>query len=209
MWRGGVEGKGRKSCDLTLWGVKGKGSFKSVQWTSTCQGRADCGTERGAKVREPCRGGRITANFSLCLCPAFISCLCLIRDAPSCSSLPIFPCWKQICKSLQIAAKLQPPFLPALLFIPLALPWIFLALFLKCSPSSLPFPCLALLPSSCLLIHSSLTVLSNCPNRMCLSLPALHEFPTDLFTNKERTEGAVALHVLCVSLSTLHSILLF
>ncbi|CDQ71529.1 unnamed protein product [Oncorhynchus mykiss] len=26
--------------------------------------------------------------------------------------------------------------------------------------------------------------------------PALHEFPTDLFTNKERTEGAVALHVL-------------
>ncbi|KAF3687141.1 Sodium/potassium/calcium exchanger 3 [Channa argus] len=27
--------------------------------------------------------------------------------------------------------------------------------------------------------------------------PALHEFPTDLFTNKERTEGAVALHVLC------------
>uniref|UniRef100_A0A8D3ADQ6 Solute carrier family 24 member 3 n=1 Tax=Scophthalmus maximus TaxID=52904 RepID=A0A8D3ADQ6_SCOMX len=32
---------------------------------------------------------------------------------------------------------------------------------------------------------------------MFLSLPALHEFPTDLFTNKERTEGAVALHVLC------------
>ncbi|XP_007560671.2 sodium/potassium/calcium exchanger 3 [Poecilia formosa] len=27
--------------------------------------------------------------------------------------------------------------------------------------------------------------------------PALHEFPTDFFTNKERTEGAVALHVLC------------
>ncbi|XP_070836477.1 sodium/potassium/calcium exchanger 3-like [Chaetodon trifascialis] len=27
--------------------------------------------------------------------------------------------------------------------------------------------------------------------------PALHEFPTDLFTHKERTEGAVALHVLC------------
>uniref|UniRef100_A0A7N8YCD9 Solute carrier family 24 member 3 n=1 Tax=Mastacembelus armatus TaxID=205130 RepID=A0A7N8YCD9_9TELE len=26
---------------------------------------------------------------------------------------------------------------------------------------------------------------------------SLHEFPTDLFTNKERTEGAVALHVLC------------
>uniref|UniRef100_A0A3B5AGX3 Solute carrier family 24 member 3 n=1 Tax=Stegastes partitus TaxID=144197 RepID=A0A3B5AGX3_9TELE len=30
-----------------------------------------------------------------------------------------------------------------------------------------------------------------------LSLAALHEFPTDLFTHKERTEGAVALHVLC------------
>ncbi|XP_033939836.1 sodium/potassium/calcium exchanger 3-like [Pseudochaenichthys georgianus] len=27
--------------------------------------------------------------------------------------------------------------------------------------------------------------------------PALHEFPTDLFTHQERTEGAVALHVLC------------
>ncbi|XP_029707240.1 sodium/potassium/calcium exchanger 3-like [Takifugu rubripes] len=27
--------------------------------------------------------------------------------------------------------------------------------------------------------------------------PAVHEFPTDLFTNKERAEGAVALHVLC------------
>ncbi|XP_013873752.1 sodium/potassium/calcium exchanger 3 [Austrofundulus limnaeus] len=27
--------------------------------------------------------------------------------------------------------------------------------------------------------------------------PALHEFPSDLFTNEERTEGAVALHVLC------------
>ncbi|CAL8270639.1 sodium/potassium/calcium exchanger 3 isoform X1 [Gadus morhua] len=27
--------------------------------------------------------------------------------------------------------------------------------------------------------------------------PALHEFPTDLFTHTERTEGAVALHVLC------------
>uniref|UniRef100_A0A667X3J7 Solute carrier family 24 member 3 n=1 Tax=Myripristis murdjan TaxID=586833 RepID=A0A667X3J7_9TELE len=34
-------------------------------------------------------------------------------------------------------------------------------------------------------------------NVMFLSLPALHEFPTDLFTHKERTEGAVALHVLC------------
>ncbi|XP_063056298.1 sodium/potassium/calcium exchanger 3-like [Engraulis encrasicolus] len=27
--------------------------------------------------------------------------------------------------------------------------------------------------------------------------PALHEFPTDLFTHRQRTEGAVALHVLC------------
>ncbi|XP_037546049.1 sodium/potassium/calcium exchanger 3-like [Nematolebias whitei] len=27
--------------------------------------------------------------------------------------------------------------------------------------------------------------------------PALHEFPSDFFTNEERTEGAVALHVLC------------
>lgn len=39
-----------------------------------------------------------------------------------------------------------------------------------------------------------------CPDPGFLSLAALHEFPTDLFTNKERTEGAVALHVLCVSL---------
>ncbi|PWA30606.1 hypothetical protein CCH79_00009151 [Gambusia affinis] len=28
-------------------------------------------------------------------------------------------------------------------------------------------------------------------------ITSVHEFPTDLFTNKERTEGAVALHVLC------------
>uniref|UniRef100_A0A1A8F320 Solute carrier family 24 (Sodium/potassium/calcium exchanger), member 3 n=1 Tax=Nothobranchius korthausae TaxID=1143690 RepID=A0A1A8F320_9TELE len=27
--------------------------------------------------------------------------------------------------------------------------------------------------------------------------PALHEFPTDLFSHQERTEGAVVLHVLC------------
>ncbi|XP_054634274.1 sodium/potassium/calcium exchanger 3-like [Dunckerocampus dactyliophorus] len=32
--------------------------------------------------------------------------------------------------------------------------------------------------------------------RNCTS-PALHEFPSDVFTNQERTEGAVALHVLC------------
>uniref|UniRef100_A0A669ERV3 Solute carrier family 24 member 3 n=1 Tax=Oreochromis niloticus TaxID=8128 RepID=A0A669ERV3_ORENI len=36
-----------------------------------------------------------------------------------------------------------------------------------------------------------------CPDPGFLSLAALQEFPTDLFTNKERTEGAVALHVLC------------
>ncbi|KAM6972019.1 sodium/potassium/calcium exchanger 3-like [Aplochiton taeniatus] len=29
------------------------------------------------------------------------------------------------------------------------------------------------------------------------TVPALHEFPTDLFTHKERTEGAVAFHLLC------------
>ncbi|KAL0964432.1 hypothetical protein UPYG_G00323760 [Umbra pygmaea] len=33
------------------------------------------------------------------------------------------------------------------------------------------------------------------PSKNCTE-PALHEFPTDLFTNQERTEGAVALHVL-------------
>lgn len=29
--------------------------------------------------------------------------------------------------------------------------------------------------------------------------PAIHEFPRDYFTPKQRTEGAVGLHVLCVS----------
>lgn len=35
---------------------------------------------------------------------------------------------------------------------------------------------------------------------------AIHEFPRDYFTNKQRVEGAVGLHVLCVSVtcSTLH-----
>uniref|UniRef100_A0A6Q2YQ94 Sodium/calcium exchanger membrane region domain-containing protein n=2 Tax=Esox lucius TaxID=8010 RepID=A0A6Q2YQ94_ESOLU len=33
-------------------------------------------------------------------------------------------------------------------------------------------------------------------NPVSLSLPALHEFPTDLFTHRERTRGAVLLHVL-------------
>ncbi|KAG5266597.1 hypothetical protein AALO_G00233910 [Alosa alosa] len=34
------------------------------------------------------------------------------------------------------------------------------------------------------------------PPKNCTE-PALHEFPSDLFTHKERVEGAVALHVLC------------
>ncbi|KAK6328721.1 hypothetical protein J4Q44_G00006990 [Coregonus suidteri] len=38
-------------------------------------------------------------------------------------------------------------------------------------------------------------LLLNPPSKNCTE-PALHEFPTDLFTNQERTEGAVALHVL-------------
>lgn len=28
---------------------------------------------------------------------------------------------------------------------------------------------------------------------------ALHEFPNDIFTNEDRRQGAVVLHVLCVS----------
>lgn len=35
------------------------------------------------------------------------------------------------------------------------------------------------------------------------SLPAIHEFPTDLFSNKERQHGAVLLHILGVSASHL------
>lgn len=34
-----------------------------------------------------------------------------------------------------------------------------------------------------------------------LSSAAIHEFPRDYFTNQERVDGAVGLHVLCVSLS--------
>ncbi|XP_028279768.1 sodium/potassium/calcium exchanger 3 [Parambassis ranga] len=34
------------------------------------------------------------------------------------------------------------------------------------------------------------------PEKNCTE-PAIHEFPRDYFTNKERTEGAVGLHVLC------------
>lgn len=34
---------------------------------------------------------------------------------------------------------------------------------------------------------------------MSSCLPAIHEFPTDLFSNKERQHGAVLLHILGVS----------
>lgn len=44
--------------------------------------------------------------------------------------------------------------------------------------------------------NSSLETLESEGPKNCTT-PALHEFPTDLFTNEERTEGAVALHVLC------------
>lgn len=44
--------------------------------------------------------------------------------------------------------------------------------------------------------NSSLEEMGGEGSKNCTA-PALHEFPTDLFTNKERTEGAVALHVLC------------
>ena len=33
----------------------------------------------------------------------------------------------------------------------------------------------------------------------CVLFAALHEFPSDLFTNQERAEGAVGFHVLFVS----------
>lgn len=56
-------------------------------------------------------------------------------------------------------------------------------------------------PHPLLLSFSHIPLLyMNCPNYVCLSFAAVHEFPTDLFTNKEKAEGAVALHVLCVSL---------
>lgn len=35
----------------------------------------------------------------------------------------------------------------------------------------------------------------------CVSSAAIHEFPRDYFTNQERVEGAVGLHVLCVSVT--------
>ncbi|XP_029291440.1 sodium/potassium/calcium exchanger 3-like [Cottoperca gobio] len=44
--------------------------------------------------------------------------------------------------------------------------------------------------------NSSLEEMESEGSKNCTA-PALHEFPTDLFTHKERTEGAVALHVLC------------
>lgn len=39
------------------------------------------------------------------------------------------------------------------------------------------------------------------PVHLCVSSTAIHEFPKDYFTNEERIEGAVGLHVLCVSIS--------
>lgn len=39
------------------------------------------------------------------------------------------------------------------------------------------------------------------PGRLCVCSTAIHEFPKDYFTNKERIEGAVGLHVLCVSIT--------
>ncbi|KAM8878876.1 sodium/potassium/calcium exchanger 3-like isoform 2-T2 [Spinachia spinachia] len=44
--------------------------------------------------------------------------------------------------------------------------------------------------------NSSLEEMEKEESKNCTT-PALHEFPTDLFTHQERTEGAVALHVLC------------
>uniref|UniRef100_A0A4W6D0U1 Solute carrier family 24 member 3 n=1 Tax=Lates calcarifer TaxID=8187 RepID=A0A4W6D0U1_LATCA len=44
--------------------------------------------------------------------------------------------------------------------------------------------------------NSSLEEIESEGSKNCTT-PALHEFPTDLFSHKERTEGAVALHVLC------------
>lgn len=39
------------------------------------------------------------------------------------------------------------------------------------------------------------------PVVLCVSSTAIHEFPKDYFTNEERIEGAVGLHVLCVSIT--------
>lgn len=39
------------------------------------------------------------------------------------------------------------------------------------------------------------------PGHLCVSSTAIHEFPKDYFTNEERIEGAVGLHVLCVSIT--------
>lgn len=38
---------------------------------------------------------------------------------------------------------------------------------------------------------------------LCVLSAGVHEFPDDIFTNQERMDGAVALHVLCVSISTI------
>uniref|UniRef100_A0A8C4HMF2 Solute carrier family 24 member 3 n=1 Tax=Dicentrarchus labrax TaxID=13489 RepID=A0A8C4HMF2_DICLA len=65
--------------------------------------------------------------------------------------------------------------------------------FLKCSLSSLPSLC----RPSAHFFHFLILFLSLSEEACSYTVLALHEFPTDLFTNKERTEGAVALHVLC------------
>lgn len=38
---------------------------------------------------------------------------------------------------------------------------------------------------------------------VCVLSAGIHEFPDDIFTNQERMEGAVALHILCVRISTI------
>lgn len=45
------------------------------------------------------------------------------------------------------------------------------------------------------------SALSHSTHSMCVFSTAIHEFPKDYFTNEERVEGAVGLHVLCVSIT--------
>lgn len=45
------------------------------------------------------------------------------------------------------------------------------------------------------------SALSHSTQSMCVFSTAIHEFPKDYFSNKERVEGAVGLHVLCVSIT--------
>uniref|UniRef100_A0A7N6B5L6 Sodium/calcium exchanger membrane region domain-containing protein n=1 Tax=Anabas testudineus TaxID=64144 RepID=A0A7N6B5L6_ANATE len=80
--------------------------------------------------------------------------------------------------------------------------------FLLCSLSSLPslcpprahffhFPILLSLSEEAHTVLGRAQLYCHTHSGLVFSGQALHEFPTDLFTNKERTEGAVALHVLC------------